>query len=135
MGVEVFVDFFGDEWKGYIFCIIGGNDKQGFLMKQGVIVFICVCFFFFDGYFCYCFCCIGECKCKFVCGCIVGVDFFVFVVVIVKQGEQEIFGFIDIVYFKCFGFKCVIKICCFFGFSKDDDVCVIFLVIFVIVYF
>ncbi len=28
----------GDEFKGYIFRITGGNDKQGFPMKQGVLV-------------------------------------------------------------------------------------------------
>jgi ribosomal protein S6E (S10) len=28
----------GDEYKGYVFKITGGNDKQGFTMKQGVLV-------------------------------------------------------------------------------------------------
>ena len=27
----------GDEFKGYIFKITGGQDKQGFSMKQGVL--------------------------------------------------------------------------------------------------
>jgi hypothetical protein len=35
---EVPGDSLGDEWKGYIFRITGGNDKQGFPMKQGVLV-------------------------------------------------------------------------------------------------
>lgn len=37
MGAEVDVDILGDEWKGYVLRIAGGNDKQGFPMKQGVL--------------------------------------------------------------------------------------------------
>lgn len=37
MGAEVEVDQLGDEWKGYILRVAGGNDKQGFPMKQGVL--------------------------------------------------------------------------------------------------
>lgn len=37
MGTEVDADQLGDEWKGYILKIAGGNDKQGFPMKQGVL--------------------------------------------------------------------------------------------------
>merc|ERR1711900_58640 len=37
MGQEVPGDSVGDEFKGYIFKITGGNDKQGFPMKQGVV--------------------------------------------------------------------------------------------------
>ena len=38
MGMEVDAATLGDEWKGYVFRITGGNDKQGFPMKQGVLV-------------------------------------------------------------------------------------------------
>jgi small subunit ribosomal protein S6e len=38
MGQEIDGDVLGDEYKGYIFRITGGNDKQGFPMKQGVLV-------------------------------------------------------------------------------------------------
>jgi ribosomal protein S6E (S10) len=31
MAQEVSVDSLGDEWKGYVFRITGGNDKQGAL--------------------------------------------------------------------------------------------------------
>lgn len=34
---EVPADFLGDEYKGYIFKITGGADKDGFAMKQGVL--------------------------------------------------------------------------------------------------
>jgi ribosomal protein S6E (S10) len=37
IGAEVDADHLGDEWKGYVFRIAGGNDKQGFPMKQGVL--------------------------------------------------------------------------------------------------
>lgn len=38
MGQEMDGDVLGEEYKGYIFKITGGNDKQGFPMKQGVLV-------------------------------------------------------------------------------------------------
>jgi len=38
MGQEIDGDVLGDEYKGDIFRITGGNDKQGFPMKQGVLV-------------------------------------------------------------------------------------------------
>lgn len=37
MGQIVEADPLGDEWKGYMLRISGGNDKQGFPMKQGVL--------------------------------------------------------------------------------------------------
>lgn len=37
MGAEIDADTLGDEWKGYVLRIAGGNDKQGFPMKQGVL--------------------------------------------------------------------------------------------------
>merc|ERR1719483_1156553 len=37
MGQEVEADTLGDEFKGYVLRITGGNDKQGFPMKQGVL--------------------------------------------------------------------------------------------------
>jgi small subunit ribosomal protein S6e len=35
---EVAADSLGDEFKGYVFKITGGHDKQGFGMKQGVLI-------------------------------------------------------------------------------------------------
>jgi small subunit ribosomal protein S6e len=37
MAGEVSGDSLGDEFKGYVFRIGGGNDKQGFPMKQGLL--------------------------------------------------------------------------------------------------
>jgi Ribosomal protein S6E (S10) len=38
MGEEIEGEALGEEFKGYTFRISGGNDKQGFSMKQGVLV-------------------------------------------------------------------------------------------------
>ncbi|KAB0366071.1 hypothetical protein FD754_010227 [Muntiacus muntjak] len=37
MATEVAADALGEEWKGYVVRISGGNDKQGFPRKQGVL--------------------------------------------------------------------------------------------------
>ena len=37
MGQELEADTLGDEFKGYVVRITGGNDKQGFPMKQGIL--------------------------------------------------------------------------------------------------
>eukprot|EP00275_Glaucocystis_incrassata_P000578 EC119871.1.p1 GENE.EC119871.1~~EC119871.1.p1 ORF type:complete len:129 (+),score=35.83 EC119871.1:47-388(+) len=37
MSAEVEGDDLGDEFKGYVFKISGGNDKQGFPMKEGIL--------------------------------------------------------------------------------------------------
>lgn len=38
MGQEINGEVMGDDYKGYVFRITGGNDKQGFTMKQGILV-------------------------------------------------------------------------------------------------
>ena len=37
MGMEVEGENLGEDYKGYIFKITGGNDQQGFAMKQGIM--------------------------------------------------------------------------------------------------
>ena len=37
MAQEVDGSILGEEWEGYVLRITGGNDKQGFPMKQGVL--------------------------------------------------------------------------------------------------
>ncbi|KAK2089731.1 40S ribosomal protein S6, partial [Saguinus oedipus] len=37
MVTEVAADALGEEWKGYVVRISGGDDRQGFPMKQGVL--------------------------------------------------------------------------------------------------
>lgn len=38
MGQEIEGDVLGENYKGYIFKLAGGNDKDGFPMKQGVMI-------------------------------------------------------------------------------------------------
>lgn len=122
MGAEVPADSLGDEWKGYVVKITGGNDKQGFPMKQGVMHPTRVRLLLSDGHSCYRPRRTGERKRKSVRGCIVGMDLSVLALAIVKQGEQEIPGLTDVVHPKRLGPKRATKIRKFFGLTKEDDV-------------
>jgi len=122
IGQEVAGDSIGDEWKGYIFRITGGNDKQGFPMKQGVLLPYRVKLLLSDGHSCYRPRRTGERKRKSVRGCIVGPDIAVLSLVIVKQGEGEIPGLTDNVLPKRLGPKRATKIRKFFNLGKEDDV-------------
>ncbi|KAI9777317.1 MAG: 40S ribosomal protein S6 [Geoglossum umbratile] len=122
MGQEVPGDTVGDEFKGYVFRITGGNDKQGFPMKQGVMHPTRVRLLLSDGHSCYRPRRTGERKRKSVRGCIVGMDLAVLSLAIVKQGEADIPGLTDVVHPKRLGPKRATKIRRFFSLSKDDDV-------------
>jgi len=119
---EVPGDSIGDEFKGYIFRITGGNDKQGFPMKQGVLLPHRVRLLLADGHSCYRPRRTGERKRKSVRGCIVGPDIAVLSLVVIKQGEQEIPGLTDTVLPKRLGPKRATKIRKFFNLKKEDDV-------------
>ncbi|KAL6245606.1 40S ribosomal protein S6 [Rhinocladiella similis] len=122
MGNEVPADSLGDEWKGYIVRITGGNDKQGFPMKQGVMLPTRVQLLLSDGHSCYRPRRSGERKRKSVRGCIVAQDLSVLALSIVKQGEGDIPGLTDVVNPKRLGPKRATKIRRFFGLTKQDDV-------------
>jgi len=122
MGQEVPGDSVGDEFKGYTFRITGGNDKQGFPMKQGVMHPTRVRLLLAEGHSCYRPRRTGERKRKSVRGCIVGMDLAVLALAIVKKGDEEIPGVTDKVEPKRLGPKRATKIRRFFGLSKDDDV-------------
>jgi len=119
---EVPGDSLGDEWKGYIFRITGGNDKQGFPMKQGVLLPNRVRLLLSDGQSCYRTRRTGERRRKSVRGCIVASDIAVLSLVIVKQGDAEIPSLTDTVLPKRLGPKRATKIRKFFNLSKEDDV-------------
>merc|ERR1711865_749926 len=74
MATEVAGDCLGDEFKGYIFKITGGNDKQGFPMKQGVLCNNRVKLLFKKGMSCFRERRKGARKRKSARGCIVGPD-------------------------------------------------------------
>jgi len=122
MSTEVPGDSVGDEFKGYVFRISGGNDKQGFPMKQGILFNQRVMLLLSKGHSCYRPRRTGERKRKSVRGCIVGPDLSVLSLVVVKQGEQDIAGLTDIAVPKRLGPKRASKIRKFFNLSKEDDV-------------
>ncbi|MCJ1338653.1 40S ribosomal protein S6 [Bachmanniomyces sp. S44760] len=122
MGAEVPGDSVGDEFKGYVFRITGGNDKQGFPMKQGVMHPTRVRLLLGEGHSCYRPRRTGERKRKSVRGCIVGMDLSVLALAILKKGDDEIPGLTDRVEPKRLGPKRATKIRRFFGLTKDDDV-------------
>jgi small subunit ribosomal protein S6e len=122
MSAEVDGAAIGDEFKGYIFKITGGNDKQGFPMKQGLLTNHRVRLLLSKGHSCYRPRRVGERKRKSVRGCIVGNDIAVLSLAIVKQGEQEIEGLTDRSCPKRLGPKRASNIRKMFNLSKEDDV-------------
>lgn len=122
MGQEVEGDILGDEFKGYIFKITGGNDKDGFSMKQGVLVQGRVRLLMAKGAKCYRPRRAGERKRKSVRGCIVGPDLSVIALAIVKAGEQPIAGLTDTKVPKRLGPKRATRIRKLFALKKEDDV-------------
>ncbi|KAI9865528.1 MAG: 40S ribosomal protein S6 [Vezdaea acicularis] len=122
MGQEVPGDSVGDEFAGYIFKITGGNDKQGFPMKQGVMHPTRVKLLLSKGHSCYRPRRTGERKRKSVRGCIVAMDLSVLALSIVKQGNSEIPELTDKVHPKRLGPKRATKIRRFWNLNKDDDV-------------
>uniref|UniRef100_A0A8D1UY95 40S ribosomal protein S6 n=1 Tax=Sus scrofa TaxID=9823 RepID=A0A8D1UY95_PIG len=85
MATEVAADALGEEWKGYVVRISGGNDKQGFPMKQGVLTHGRVRLLLSKGHSCYRPRRTGERKRKSVRGCIVDANLSVLNLVIVKK--------------------------------------------------
>lgn len=122
MGQEVQGDSIGDEFKGYIFKITGGNDKQGFPMKQGVLHPTRVRLLLSKGHSCYRPRRAGERKRKSVRGCIAGPDLAVISLVVVKQGDSEIEGLTDTQTAKRLGPKRASNIRKFFNLTPEDDV-------------
>ena len=87
MATEVAADTLGEEWKGYMVSISVGNDKQGFLMKQGVLTHGCVRLLLSKGQSCYRPRRTGERKHRSVQDCIVDANLSVLNLVIVKKGK------------------------------------------------
>lgn len=119
---EVTGDCLGDDFKGYVFKISGGNDKQGFAMKQGVLTTQRVRLLFRDGMSGYRIRKRGERKRKSTRGCIVSADLSVLNLVVVKKGEAEIEGLTDTQKPRRLGPKRASKIRKLFNLEKGDDV-------------
>jgi len=122
MSHEVEGEVLGDDFKGYIFKITGGNDKQGFAMKQGILTPQRVRILFSAGHSCYRSRRPGERKRKSIRGCIVSADLSVLNLVVVKKGEKEIPGLTDGSKPRRLGPKRVSHIRKLFNLTKQDDV-------------
>ncbi|XP_040869056.1 40S ribosomal protein S6-like [Glycine max] len=119
---EVVGDALGEEFKGYVFIITGGCDKQGFPIKQGVLTPGRVRLLLHRGTPCFrgygrrn-----GERRRKSVRGCIVSPDLSVLNLVIVKKGESDLPGLTDVEKPRMRGPKRASKIRKLFNLSKDD---------------
>jgi len=122
MSHEVEGDVLGDDFKGYVFRIGGGNDKEGFPMLQGVLTAARVRLLFHKGMPCYRPRKRGERKRKSVRGCIVSSNLAVLSLVIVKKGEKDIPGLTDDIKPRRLGPKRASKIRKLFNLDKKDDV-------------
>merc|ERR1712113_181626 len=122
MAAEVAGDCLGDEFKGYVFRITGGNDKQGFPMKQGILQNRRVRLLFKKGMSCYRERRKGCRKRKSVRGCIVGPDLAVLSLIVAKKGAEEIPGLTDDQKPRRLGPKRASNIRKLFNLEKKDDV-------------
>lgn len=114
----------GDEYKGYIFRIMGGQDKQGFAMKQGVLTPNRVRLLMdrntpgCRGYGMR----KGERKRKSVRGCIISHEISVLNLLVVKNGDSDIAGLTDKTIPRRLGPKRASKIRKLFNLTDEDDV-------------
>jgi len=124
LAAEVDGEDIGDEFKGYIFKIAGGQDKQGFSMHQGVLTSDRVKLMMAKGdqgcrgYGMR----KGERYRKSVRGCIVSHQTSVLHLVIVKKGDADIEGLTDSLIPRRLGPKRASKIRKLFALTKEDDV-------------
>ena len=122
IAAEVPADHLGDEWKGYVLRITGGNDKQGFAMRQGVLTNKRVKLLLDKNSPNYRERRKGCRKKKSVRGCIVDAQLSVLSCVIVKTGEKDIEGLTDTTRPRRLGPKRANNIRKLFNLSKSDDV-------------
>lgn len=122
MAQEIDGDILGDEFKGYILRVSGGNDKQGFPMRQGVLSNTRVRLLCHKGHKAYRQRRTGERKRKSVRGCIVGHDISVLNLVVTQIGDNEIEGLTNDSVPRRLGPKRANNIRKLFNLTKTDDV-------------
>merc|ERR1711976_58659 len=122
MSAEVSAECIGDEWKGYVVRISGGNDKQGFPMKQGVLTAGRVRLLLRKGQSCFRERRSGERRRNSVRGCIVDANLSVLNLVITRKGDNDIPGLTDTTLPRRLGPKRASKIRKLFNLGKEDDV-------------
>lgn len=121
MGNEFPGEVLGEQYAGYIFKITGGNDKDGFTMKQGILKAGRVRLLLSKGHTCFRPRRTGQRKRKSVRGCIVGKDISVLALTIVKHGEQPIVGITDVKKPRKLGPKRATKIKRLYKLDSKDD--------------
>jgi len=122
LAAEIEGEVLGEQFRGYVFKVMGGNDKQGFPMMQGVMTNTRVRLLLGKNSNCYRPRRTGERKRKSVRGCIVGSDIAALHMVVVKKGDEEIPGLTDRYLPRRLGPKRASKIRKLFNLSKQDDV-------------
>jgi len=121
MGQEVPGDVLGDGWKNYILKITGGNDKDGFPMKQGIPLQGRTRLLMCEGHSTYRPRRNGERKKKSVRGCIVGADLAVLALTVVRQGDAPVEGLTNDKKPRRRGPKRATRVRKLFALNKEDD--------------
>jgi len=122
MGSDVDGEVLAPEFKGYILRITGGNDKEGFTMKQGILVNGRVRILMKKRTTTYRPRCSGERKRKSVRGCICGPDLSVIALKVLQKGDGEVAGLTDAERPRRLGPKRANTIRQAFALRKQDDV-------------
>jgi small subunit ribosomal protein S6e len=122
IGDNVEGHFLGEEYTGYVFKVKGGNDKQGFPMKAGVLSNQRVRVLMKKGSKCFRPRRDGQKKRKSVRGCITGPDLSVITLTIIEKGEKDLPGITDEEKPRRLGPKRANKIRKLFALAKTDDV-------------
>lgn len=95
LGNEINGDILSPDYKGYIFKLTGGSDKDGFGMKQGVVTKDKVKLFLTKGCTGYFQRREGTGLRKTVRGCVVSGELAALNFIVLKKGEKEIEGLTD----------------------------------------
>jgi len=121
MGSDVDGEVLGSEFKGYTLRITGGNDQQGFTMKQGILVNGRVKILMKKRTTLYRPRRSGERKRKSARGCICGPDLAVIALKVLVKGDGEIAGLTDAARPRRLGPKRVANLRQAFALRKKDD--------------
>lgn len=122
---EVDISPLGPEFEGYVAKITGGTDKDGFSMKNGILVNNRVRLLMSAGdlgFQAWRAKREGERKRRSIRGCIVDIDISVLYLTIVKKGDKEIEGLTDVTTERQLPPKRASKIRRLFNLTKYDDV-------------
>lgn len=122
MAQEIEGSILGEEFEGYSLRISGGNDKQGFPMRQGILTNTRVRLLCQKGHKGYRQRRAGERKRKSLRGCIIGSDIAVLNMVVTQMGEKPIPGLTDETVPRRLGPKRANNIRKLFNLTKEDDV-------------